>query len=274
MNLLTATVVYHNSDKEVFYNLTEKISSSEFISDLFIVYNGESEEVFQEIEKKNALNEKVKTFFIQNKGLSNAYNYIIHSQDLKKYHLIINPDINFENDIFSELISFMENDSNIAVIGPKIINIDHTLQPSVRLLPDPFTLIIRRLLPKHYLNKIYELKDYTINTSISVPLISGCFMLSRSAVIKKIGGFDENFFLYFEDYDFLNSMRNHGKIIYFPLVQVEHHYSAASRRFIKFFLIHLKSFFIYFNKWGWKNNRRKKFNQNFIDKIVSMKKII
>ena len=272
--LITVTIVYYNSNIEIFFELIDKITLSNFISTIYLVYNGGDKKVFEEIKKRTQSDNKIKLFCIKNKGLSNAYNYIINSQNLKKYHLIINPDINFESDILLKFIQIMENDRDISVIGPKLIYSNGSFQASVRLLPDPLTLIIRRLMPSHKLNKKYELNDYFIVKPISVPLISGCFMFSRSSLVKKIGGFNEQYFLYFEDYDFLNEMRKYGKIIYYPFTEIEHHYGGASRKSVKFFLIHLKSFFIYFNKWGWISKKRYKANKSFLKKIKSMEKTI
>ena len=272
--LVTATIVYYNSNIEVFFELIDKITMSNLISAIYLVYNGGDKNVFEKIKIKTQSNNKIKLFCIKNKGLSNAYNHIINSQDLKKYHLILNPDINFENDILFKFIQIMENDSDVSVIGPKLMYSNGSFQASVRLLPDPLTLIIRRLIPSHKLNKRYELNEYFIVKPISVPLISGCFMFTRSSLVKKIGGFNEQYFLYFEDYDFLNKMRKYGKIVYYPLRDIEHHYGAASRKSIKYFFIHLKSFFIYFNEWGWINNERNMTNKSFLKKIKSMKKTI
>ena len=97
-------------------------------------------------------------------------------------------------------------------------------------------------MPKHKINKIYELNNHNFSQPISVPMISGCFILSRSEILKKINGFDERFFLYFEDIDLLMRLKEFGEIHYYPNQNVTHLHSDASRTSLKIMLYHLSSF--------------------------------
>ena len=52
--------------------------------------------------------------------------------------------------------------------------------------------------------------------SVDIPITSGCFMLLRSESLIEIGGFDERYFLYFEDFDLSLRLGKKGKLAYLP----------------------------------------------------------
>ena len=67
------------------------------------------------------------------------------------------------------------------------------------------------------------MRDIGYDKSYDVPFVSGAFMFCRTHVLKEIGGFDERFFLYFEDADLSRRVQNHGyRTVYFPDVSVIH----------------------------------------------------
>jgi GT2 family glycosyltransferase len=84
-----------------------------------------------------------------------------------------------------------------------------------------------------------------------VPYLSGCFMLLRQESLRKIGLFDERFFMYPEDIDLSRRMAVCYDTLFFPLATVTHEHGAASRKSLRMLLIHLVNIFKYFNKWGW-----------------------
>lgn len=82
-----------------------------------------------------------------------------------------------------------------------------------------------------------------------MPLVSGCFIFARTKSLKQIGGFDERFFLYFEDFDL--SMRLKRKD-YFPEIQIYHKGGNSSKKgflHVRLFVISAIRFFM---KFGWK----------------------
>ena len=84
-------------------------------------------------------------------------------------------------------------------------------------------------------------------------------MLFRSSTLIKLGGFDERFFLYMEDIDLSRRCAEKYGAIYYPLAKVIHQHDQGSYKNASLLKIHLKSGFLYFNKWGWfyDSNRRK-----------------
>jgi GT2 family glycosyltransferase len=114
-----------------------------------------------------------------------------------KYIFFLNPDTEVVSDTFSEAISFMDANPRIGLAGTKIINPDRTLQWSVSYR--------------------YPGQKYTTNELSDLPgkiaCVLGASMIGRSELIKKIGGFDEDFFLYGEDQDLCLRIRKLGREI-------------------------------------------------------------
>jgi GT2 family glycosyltransferase len=97
----------------------------------------------------------------------------------------------------------------------------------------------------------YELRDIPSDKIYNAPVLSGCFTLLNLNAIKKIGMYDDTFFMYFEDWDLSRRMHKYYKTIYFPKVAVYHGYESGANKNSRLFKIFIKSAIRYFNKWGW-----------------------
>jgi hypothetical protein len=87
-------------------------------------------------------------------------------------------------------------------------------------------------------------------------------MFSRLDILREVGGFDENFFMYVEDIDLTRRMHQKSKTIYLPDIEVEHGLARGSYKLSKLMLFHINSAIYYFNKWGWLSDKqRKEINQ-------------
>ncbi|MFH8080760.1 MAG: glycosyltransferase family 2 protein [Candidatus Aenigmatarchaeota archaeon] len=209
----------------------------------------------------------------KNLGFGKAHNVAIKKILKKsKYHLILNPDVFFENDVLYELKKYMDSHNKVAAISPKILYKNGEIQYSCKLLPTPLDLIFRRFIPfKKYLDKrnfIYELRFTGYKREMKVPVISGCFMFLRTKILEKIGGFDERFFLYLEDVDLCRRILYFGDIIFYPKIYIFHKFERGSYKNIKLLFIHIISAIKYFNKWGWIDRDRDKTNKNFLKSLL------
>lgn len=186
-----------------------------------------------------------------------------------RYHLVLNPDIEFNTEILDELFRFMEQNKSVGSVMPKVLYKNGELQYLCKRLPSPVDLFLRRFFPgrlKFILNKFfdgYELRDMDYNAVMDVPNLSGCFMFIRTDVFSSIGLFDEKFFMYMEDTDLCRRINKYYRTVYYPLVSIIHGYSKASYKTFKLTKYHLNSSVKYFNKWGWmKDNNRLYINQS------------
>ena len=99
----------------------------------------------------------------------------------------------------------------------------------------------------------YEMKSLVESKQIaSVSIISGCFMLCRTDLLKQVGGFDERYFLYFEDFALSLELAKLGKLIYLPSIEIIHYGGDAARKGIKHIVMFVASGIKFFNQYGWK----------------------
>jgi hypothetical protein len=77
-------------------------------------------------------------------------------------------------------------------------------------------------------------------------------MFCRTNLLKAIGGFDERFFLYFEDFDLCRRVQRTHRTVYCPNVAVTHFWKRAAHKNWRHTLCFLMSAFRYFNRWGYR----------------------
>ena len=76
-------------------------------------------------------------------------------------------------------------------------------------------------------------------------------MILRSELLRALGGFDEQYFMYLEDVDLVRRIGSVARVVYDPRVSVTHEYAKGSYRNKKLLGYHMISAFLYFTKWGW-----------------------
>lgn len=170
------------------------------------------------------------------------------------YHIILNPDIIFDRNAIHGLITYMQNHKEVGVVVPKLTYPDGRFQAAAMLLPSPFVIFARRLMPQsvvRLINGRYELLDCDLSVPREVPNVCGCFILIKSDTLDKAGLFDERFFMYFEDFDLVRRIHQHAKVVYYPKVSIVHAHAAEHRRNKALLKASIKSAIKYFNKWGW-----------------------
>lgn len=170
-------------------------------------------------------------------------------------HLILNPDVRFAAHVLPALRAVMDADHSIGAVMPRINFPDGNLQRLAKLLPSPVDLILRRFVPsgavRERINQRYELHDLPQDQAIEVPVISGCCLLVRTQALRRVGGFDERYFMYMEDFDLVRRLGDFSTILYMPTVNVVHDYAKGSYVNRKLLGYHMKSALKYFTKWGW-----------------------
>lgn len=191
----------------------------------------------------------------ENKGYGAGHNIAIRKvMEDSLFHLVMNPDIYFDEKVLPELLHYMHQHKDTALISPKIVNEKNELQYLCKLLPTPTDLFLKRFIPASLIaNRMnrFQLKFSGYNSVMNVPYLSGSFMFLRMSALKKVGLFDERFFMYPEDVDLTRRLHKNYETIFYPFVQITHHHRAASYKSWKMLKIHLHNMAKYFNKWGW-----------------------
>jgi hypothetical protein len=243
---ITATIVLYHEDIEMLQRTVGSFLKIPFKKKLFLVDNSatcslSSFFIHKEIEY---------IFPEKNIGFGKAHNLILEKLN-SKYHLLLNPDIEFIATIIPILISQLEKDKDVAFATPKVLYPNHENQYVCRRHPTFFDLINRRvkISPKAIFKNEYRNQDLT--KPIYPDFIHGCFMLFKTAIFKELKGFDERYFLYMEDADICREIDRLGKKkLYFPDVQIVHHHQKGSAKNLKLFWYHASSAIKYFLKWG------------------------
>ncbi|MBK7630766.1 MAG: glycosyltransferase [Ignavibacteriales bacterium] len=154
-----------------------------------------------------------------------------------KFILLINPDTLVAEDTFEKMIKFFENNLEAGLAGCKILNPDGTLQLACRRsFPGPWTSFTKvtglsSLFPNNKIFARYNLTYLDENKTYEVDAISGSFMMMRKEVYEKVGGFDEQFFMYGEDLDLCYRIQKAGfKVYYIHSTQIIHYKGESTKR--------------------------------------------
>ena len=206
-------------------------------------------------------------FSDENLGFGKGNNIAMqHSvEDEVPYHLLVNPDVYFDEGVVEKMVDFMDANPDVGLLMPKITYPDGSTQFLCKLLPTPFDLIGRRFFSwgpfRKYVDKrndIFELRGLCYEQQVDVPVLSGSFMLIRTSVIREVGLFDERYFMYLEDFDLCRRIGEVSRTTYFPEVSVVHEYKKGSYFNRRLFKHHISSAIKYFNKWGWLFDSKRK----------------
>jgi GT2 family glycosyltransferase len=268
--LITASlVVYHNSTEDI-NNVIDSFLGYGSTSILFVVDNSADDSL-----KALCNDPRVRYVFNNNNiGFGAAHNIAFENayQLESEYHIVLNPDVFFKPSIIGDLIHKAESDPSIGLLMPKIMYPNNDTQHLCKLIPSPKDLIVRRFIPFENIRKSnenrYELRFFSYEEEAEIPVLSGCFMIIRTAVLKTVKGFDERFFMYLEDIDLCRRIGEISKLVYYPKVAIVHNYEKGSYKNKRLLFHHIKSAIKYFNKWGWViDNERSRINKRALLKL-------
>lgn len=248
---ITASLVLYNNSSEQF---SEAISS--FLNGcdgrMYVIDNSP-----QPLQSEYFSHPRVTYKFIgKNIGFGAAHNIaMVHAIPASDFHLLLNPDVSFDSDVIEVLVQTLIARPAGGLVMPRIEYPDGSLQMLCKLLPAPHHLFVRRFLGfvgiERYFNRHYELHDLPQNRISCVPSLSGCCLLLRTRLLRDIGLFDERYFMYMEDVDLVRRFGDVSETLYQPAVSVVHSYEKGSYKNSLLMRYHLMSALLYFFKWGW-----------------------
>ena len=174
------------------------------------------------------------------------------------YHLVLNPDVLLEPDSLVEGLRTLEAHGDTALLVPLVVDDDgagHLCKSS----PTVWDLFLRGFAPKVIRARFrrrmerYTLASLPLDRPVfDPPVASGCFMLLRGRSLRAIGGFDDRFFMYFEDFDLSRRISREGRIVLHPSVRIRHYGGGAARKGAAHIRMFVASAWRYFNKHGWR----------------------
>lgn len=251
--LSAAVVMYKGADdtRKCLYSMAEHTKGKNM--QLFLVDNASPDNELQKLLNEGIPPEVQVIALEQNKGFGAGHNSVIPLLN-SKYHAVVNPDIILYDDAVSRISEWMEQHPDVVIATPRLVFPDGRPQHIAKRKPSLFALAARQTGFK-FLEK-YETRYLMLDEDLSVPrdveFCSGCFFVIRTDVFKKMGGFDEKYFMYVEDADITQKALKYGRAVYLPQVVVAHAWQRAAHKNPKQFLWQLRSMFRYFRKWGFK----------------------
>jgi len=141
--------------------------------------------------------------------------------------LVCNSDVVLEPGAVKAMAAVLDDDRRVAIVGPRVENLDGTLYPSPRTFPDLGMAVghafLGQVAPRNRFTRRYRLLDWDHGRTLDADWVSGsCFLVRREAWVA-LGGFDEAYFMYAEDVDLCWRAKRAGwKVAFEPAARVIH----------------------------------------------------
>ncbi|MEE1064589.1 MAG: glycosyltransferase family 2 protein [Acutalibacteraceae bacterium] len=247
--MVTGSIVTYNNMSTIdetlktLYEYTKDINFK-----LYVVDNNSTDGTVEHIKENYPQVEVVA--LKENIGFGAGHNKAVRMVD-SDYHVIINPDIVFIENSIKKMVDYLENNEDIGVLSPKICFPDGREQILGKKDPHFKYILASRLRgdePGTLLKK-YAMLDCDLTKPIDIENASGCFMVFRTSILKKVDGFDERYFMYFEDADITRKARKYSRVVYYPEAVVSHVWNRDSKHNFKLLAIHIHSMLKYYWKW-------------------------
>jgi len=229
--MITVSIVSHNHGNMIKKLIFQLIKFHQ-VSKIIITLNVPEKIKFTKLKKIKLIINKEKKGFGENHN--QAFNFC-----KTKFFCVLNPDIVFVNNPFNRLISKIIS-SRSSLIAPLVINKKGKIEDSFRYFPT-FYSILKKVIFRN--TGTYKIKK----NHIYVEWVAGMFMFFVSKKFKTINGFDNKYFIYYEDVDIcVRLWKKKCKIIVDTYSKVIHDARRDSRKKLIYFYQHLKSMLRYF----------------------------
>lgn len=192
----------------------------------------------------------------QNLGFGRAHNRIFsRCKDTDDLFLVANPDLVFQENSLCSGVTFLLQHPSKGVVVPSLSNGRSDWRPACFRYPDLATLFARAIAPGLFGERMrrYECRDWLADTASRNPAVaSGCCMLFRTSEYVALCGFDERFFLYFEDFDLSYRASRRSQLAYCSKMQVVHLGGGAARKGWRHVVLFCRSGYVFFSTHGWR----------------------
>ena len=171
-----------------------------------------------------------------NLGYGRAANLGVHSSS-EDWIIIANPDVSFKPGAIDALLQAASRWPHAGVLGPQILTPDGRIYPSARELPSLGRGIGHAIFgwwwPTNPWTAGYR-REREAPTERTAGWLSGACLLVRREAFEDVGGFDESYFMYFEDTDLCERLSEAGwDVVYAPSAVVEHHGAHSTSRSLR-----------------------------------------
>ena len=265
INLIFSIVLYNTEINcilkalDSINSLKEDNKSNEFNINKVLIIDNSKKKIF-----KKELHRFKKLVIVynhkkENLGYGRGHNFnfnIISKSQIKYFFIAMNPDIKFKSRDILPLFKYLKN-LNFSCAAPLIYLENGEIQYSAKKNPTFTSLLISRF---QFISKIKFFHSYLVkkqnrfsdykNEIIKSEFLSGCFLIFNPDIYKKIGGFDEKFFLHFEDADITRRCSEYFACFHYPHAFITHKRGRGSHQSVIQQFILMKSYCRYIIKWG------------------------
>jgi GT2 family glycosyltransferase len=151
--------------------------------------------------------------------------------------LFLNPDTVILPHTLQKTVQFLKENTDVGMVGCKIVNPDGSLQYSCRSFPSLWnyfseSLFLHKIFPKNrWTGKFYG-TSFPHDRVADVDVVLGAFMMSTKDVLDEVGCFDERFFIYSEETDLCYRLKERGKrVCFFPSAEIIHYGRASASQY-------------------------------------------
>lgn len=144
-----------------------------------------------------------------------------------RFILLLNPDTIVHGDALARMVSYLQQNPAVGVVGPQLLNDDGSVQSSRRCFPTLWTALfestwLQPLAPQAVLDHYYA-RDVGDGATAVVQWVMGACLMTRQEVVAQVGGLDEAYFMYSEELDYCRRIHEAGwQVVYYPEAQVTH----------------------------------------------------
>lgn len=170
--------------------------------------------------------------------------------------MVCNPDLIVEPGAVKTLVAALDADPGLGLVGPRIENSDGTLYPSARTFPRLFDAVghafFGLIAPNNRFTRRYRLMDWDHKTARRVDWVSGACFAIRRDLYARLGGFNEDYFMYLEDVDICRRAWDAGAAVgYEPDALVTHVQGVSADQLpYRMLAAHHRSIM----RWWWRSN--------------------
>ncbi len=251
--MISIIIVHYKNENDLFDCLDSfYILKIKHLYEVIIVDNSENKNLQKSLLTKNYKNLRYVSS-LKNLGYGAGMN--LGAKHAKgEYLFILNPDVVFTTDIISPLVSSFKKNKTTGIISPLLYTTDNVIMEQGARELTPFRALIKlsfidKLFPNNPISKDYWVKDWEDKNLKEVDNVPGTALIIKKETFNEIRGFDENFFLYFEEFDLCKRVREKGyKIFIDPTSKLIHKWGTSTKLLKNRDEIFRKSRYCYFKK--------------------------
>lgn len=192
-----------------------------------------------------------------NGGFGSGHNRALADVDTD-FLLVLNPDVELLEDALVAALAYFSEDAEAVAANPLSRRDDGSREYLCKRYPAVFDLLLRGFggdrLRQRFGARLahYEYRDLPEAAASPVTLASGACLFLRRGAFGECGGFDEAYFMYFEDFDLSLRLAALGRVVQLPAMQVVHHGGDAARKGLRHIGWFLRSALRFYHRHGWR----------------------